>query len=211
MSGLDGMRHVQIHDPRRYAKKRVAVIGLGTIGSQLALTLARMQVRMSVYDHDTLEAHNIATQAYPAHYVGSTKVAAITQELTAIGARGWYGYGRKYDAKGVKVDAIISCVDSLDARREIASLLIKKKSKLPIIDGRVGREQVEVYYFKSAKEWLAQLPATGDTDPCGARFTAYTANIAAGLMANNIKRLLLGQAVQHRIIYDAASSTFLKQ
>ena len=54
-------------------------------------------------------------------------------------------------------------------------------------------------------------PDKADTDPCGARFTAYTANICAGLMANAIKRELLGQSVPARILYDAASSSFIKQ
>lgn len=208
------MRHADIHDPRKYAKKRVAVIGVGTIGSQLALTLARMQVRMAIYDPDTLESHNIATQAYPAEAVGVEKVLALAPELYRIGAPipSVSVYDRKYDARGVKTDIIVSCVDSLDARREIANLLIAKKNTQPIIDGRVGKEQVEVYYFKTAADWLAQLPAKGDEDPCGARFTAYSANICAGLMAANIKRLLLGQeaGIPPWIIFDARSYTFLK-
>lgn len=205
------MRHADIHDPRMYAKKSVAVIGVGTIGSQLALTLARMQVKMSVYDHDVLEEHNIATQAYPLSALGMDKVAAIGEEIERATGSIENLYARKYGGKGAKSDVIVSCVDSLDARREIASLLIKKRSKLPIIDGRVGREQVEVFYFKSAKDWLAQLPETADTDPCGARFTAYSANICAGLMAAHIKRLLLGQekGLPDRIIFDARSYTFI--
>jgi molybdopterin/thiamine biosynthesis adenylyltransferase len=213
MTSLNAMRHVEIHDPRRYAKKRVAVIGVGTIGSQLALTLARMQVAMAIYDPDTLEEHNIATQAYPRMAIGMEKINALLLGLREIGVKVVHAYSRTYDAKGPRTDVIVSCVDSLAARKEIASLLIKKKSKQPIIDGRVGREQVEVYYFKNAKEWLDQLPEVADTDPCGARFTAYTANIAAGLMAANIKRVLLHQerGIPQRIIFDARSYTFIKQ
>ena len=108
---------------------------------------------------------------------------------------------------------LVSCVDSIDARREIAQELTNHATpdpyRGPIHDGRVGGEQVEVYRYPNAADWLAGLPEQADTDPCGARFTAYTANICAGLLANNIKRELLGQPVTPRILYDAASSSFL--
>lgn len=91
-------------------------------------------------------------------------------------------------------------------------MLIDNGIPTPIVDGRVGAEQLEVYFFENATEWMQQMPEAGDTDPCGARFTAYTAVIAAGLMANNIKRFLMKQTIHaKRIIFDAASMTFIKE
>lgn len=212
MATLNAMRHTGIHDPAQYASKRVAIIGVGTIGSHLALTLARMQVPITFYDADTIEEHNLATQAYPIEAIGSLKVDTLLREMGRIGAiQGDGAVAKDYDGSAITADIVVSCVDSLDARRAIANAMIENKVDIPIIDGRVGREQVEAYYFPTAKEWLAQLPDVGDEDPCGARFTAYTANIAAGLLANNVKRLLMGQELPSRIIYDAATSIFIKQ
>ena len=212
MATLDAMRHTGIHDPAQYANKRVAVIGVGTIGSHLALTLARMQVALTLYDADTVEAHNLATQTYGLEDIGKEKVAAVMEQIAEYADMSKYeAHATEYDGTPIEADIIVSAVDSLDARRAIATALIENKVDKPIVDGRVGREQVEVYYFPTAKEWLAQLPETGDVDPCGARFTAYTANIAAGLLANNVKRLLLGQQPPNRIIYDAATSIFIKE
>ncbi len=210
---IDTLRHSTIYNPADYADKRVALIGVGTIGSHLALTLARMGVKFTMYDPDTIEAHNIATQAYTQRDIGRYKVDAIARQCEAIGAEEHSAiavpalYGLEGDIGHFSV--IVSCVDSIDARREIARAL--GDSITPIIDGRVGAEQVEVYRYPSAGEWLRGLPEQADTDPCGARFTAYTANICAGLMANNIKRELLGQSVPARILYDSASSIFIKQ
>ena len=212
MATLDAMRHTGIHDPAQYANKRVAVIGVGTIGSHLALTLARMQVALTLYDADTVEAHNLATQTYGLEDIGKEKVAAVMEQIAEYADMSKYeAHATEYDGTPIEADIIVSAVDSLDARRAIATALVENKVEKPIVDGRVGREQVEVYYFPTAKEWLAQLPETGDVDPCGARFTAYTANIAAGLLANNVKRLLLGQQPPNRIIYDAATSIFIKE
>lgn len=207
---IDTLRHSAIYDPARYADKRVALIGVGTIGSHLALTLARMQVPFTMYDHDTIEEHNLATQAYTRMDIGSYKVDAIKRECEKIGAEGVLAINEMF-AGGIDLSPyalIVSCVDSIDARRDIARSL--GDSPIPVIDGRVGAEQVEVYRYPNASEWLAGFPEQADTDPCGARFTAYTANICAGFMANAIKRELLGQDVPARILYDAASSTFIK-
>lgn len=214
---IDGMRHASIYDPEQYKDKRVAVIGVGTIGSHLALTLARMQVPMILYDFDTIEAHNLATQSYTKYDIGQYKVDAVKKQCDLIGHD--EVIARKeafntFDSEGTDIvtphSIIVSCVDSIEARRAIAAALIEAGDIRPVHDGRVGAEQVEVYRYASAAEWLAGLPEQADTDPCGARFTAYTANICAGLLANNIKRELLGQTVQARILYDAASSTFIK-
>lgn len=206
------MRHVAIHDPAQYKDKRVALIGVGTIGSHLAHILARMQVPMTLYDHDTVERHNLSTQTYGEEDILKLKVKAVLAQLAKIQP----GHPHTAVPESFRVEArthdlIISAVDSLAARREIAQMLIDADDNTPIVDGRVGREQVEVYYFHDAKAWLDQLPEEGDTDPCGARFTAYSAVIAAGFMANDVKRFLMGQEVQARVIYDAATSTFIKQ
>lgn len=205
------MRHTDIHDPATYKDKRVAVIGVGTIGSHLAHILARMQVPIDLYDHDTIEPHNLATQTYGEEHIGRSKVGVVLDQVRTFGSdvehRGWVDTYKLQEPS----DIIVSAVDSLAARKEIARLLLARGITSPIVDGRVGREQVEVYTFSTPQEWLEQLPDEGDTDPCGARFTAYTANVAAGLMANNVKRLLCGQVPPERIIYDAATSIFIKE
>ena len=208
---IDTLRHSALYDPAKYADKRVALIGVGTIGSHLALTLARMQVPFTMYDHDTIEEHNLATQAYTRRDMGEYKVHAIEKQCEAMGAEGVIAIPARYEwRENDRYELVISCVDSIEARREIAQTLIENESVASIIDGRVGAEQVEVYRYPNAGAWLADLPAQADTDPCGARFTAYTANVCAGLMANNVKRELLGQPVPARILYDAVSSTFIK-
>lgn len=201
---IDSLRHSAIYNPENYADKRVALIGVGTIGSHVALTLARMGVRFTMYDFDTIELHNLATQAYTQKDIGKYKVDAIQRQCDDIGAEGVESVREAFTAGDY--DLIVSCVDSIDARREIGLIL----SEVPVIDGRVGAEQVEVYRYQTARDWVGALPVQADTDPCGARFTAYTANICAGLIANNVKRELLGQTVPARILYDASSSTFLK-
>ena len=212
MQAINSMRHTAIYNPETYADKRVALIGVGTIGSWLALTLARMQVPLALYDNDGIEAHNLATQAYTTRHAGRKKVAAIASQINEL-AEGLSieAIPEHYTGQRDKADIFVSCVDSIDARREIAQAMIAREYDKPIIDGRVGAEQLEVYYFTNPSDWLAQLPAAADDDPCGARFTAYTAVICAGIMAAHVKALLVGKgaSIPPRIIADLASYTFL--
>lgn len=215
MEPLNAKRHSAIYDPAQYENKRVTVIGVGTIGSWLVQILARMQVNMNIFDHDTIEEHNLTTQVYGVADIGKTKVAAVLEQLAVIQPENRHaGFEIEYDGSDIETigsNLIISCVDSLDARRSIAQMLIEKGIGIPIVDGRVGREQGEVYAFENATAWLAQLPEKGDTDPCGARFSAYTAVITAGFMANTVKRIFMVQMVKGRIIYDAASYTYITE
>lgn len=215
-TSLNAMRHIAIYNPDEYAHKRVALIGVGTIGSHLAHILARMQVPMTMYDHDTVEEHNLATQTYGFKDIGRTKVEAVYEQIACVQPENPHlivpaKFERIPDPVYEDFDLIVSAVDSLEARKQIAGELVAAGIGTPVVDGRVGREQVEVYFFENAQAWLDQMPDEGDKDPCGARFTAYSAVIAAGFMANNIKRFLLGQPVQGRVIYDAVTSTFIKQ
>lgn len=213
MTSLNSMRHVSLYNPDAYADKRVAVIGVGTIGSNLAQILARMQVPMTLYDHDTVEEHNLATQTYGQADIGKTKVAAVLEQLAIIQPTHTHtGVEDMFQHEGQTFDLIVSAVDSIRARKDIATQLIEAGVETPIVDGRVGAEQLEVYFFPTASEWLAQLPEEADTDPCGARFTAYTAVMAAGLMATYIKKFLMGeQILANRMIFDAKSLTFIKE
>lgn len=211
---MDSMRHVAIYDPNQYATKRIALIGVGTIGSHLAHILARMQVPMTMYDHDTIEPHNLATQSYGAADVGQMKVDVVLAQVNSLGSEVIHeAVGELFAIKDATAtyDLIVSAVDSIAARKEIGQMLVDADIPTPIVDGRVGAEQGEVYYFENATAWLEQLPEEGDTDPCGARFTAYTAFIVAGFMANNIKKFLMKQTVPARILYDAYSSSFIKE
>src|SRR3990167_5115543 len=149
---IDTLRHSELYDPADYAEKHVALIGVGTIGSHLALTLARMQVPFTMYDPDTIEAHNIATQAYTKRDIGAYKVDAIARQCEDIGVEGVEAHREVFRA--TTADIIVSCVDSIDARREIARAIVETDHR-PIIDGRVGAEQVEVYRYGSASAWLA--------------------------------------------------------
>lgn len=71
---------------RQAADSRQAVlIGAGSIGSQLAMNLAREGFfRWSVVDDDSLMPHNLARHELSAGYVGAPKASALANELSNL-------------------------------------------------------------------------------------------------------------------------------
>jgi integrative and conjugative element protein (TIGR02256 family) len=65
--------------------RRAVLIGAGSIGSQLAMNLAREgYFRWTIVDDDRLMPHNLARHELPADYVGSLKAGALAHELSRL-------------------------------------------------------------------------------------------------------------------------------
>lgn len=64
---------------------RIHIIGCGAIGSTVAENLVRFGItRISLYDFDTVESHNITNQLYTEEDIGKGKVDALAEHLIAI-------------------------------------------------------------------------------------------------------------------------------
>ena len=71
------IRQRDIVPPERLAEYRVAVVGVGAIGRQVALQLSAMGVaRLQLIDPDTVEPPNLACQGYLQDDLGRPKVQA---------------------------------------------------------------------------------------------------------------------------------------
>ena len=69
----------------RFQEKRVALVGLGAIGSMMAESLARSGVTViNLWDNDIVEPGNICRSAYQLSDVGESKVDAIAKKIRYI-------------------------------------------------------------------------------------------------------------------------------
>lgn len=70
---------------RRFAKATVAVCGLGGLGSNIAIALARAGVgNLILIDYDFVDITNIHRQQYKANQIGMAKTEALKQNLSEI-------------------------------------------------------------------------------------------------------------------------------
>ncbi len=204
---MDYMRQVGMFNPAQHSNVKVTIAGLGNIGSHTALALARMGLsHFTLYDFDTVEEHNLSSQAYLQTDVGRSKVAAITDQIRALNPTATVvGHIAPFTGIEQVGDILVSAVDSLAVRRMIAEGV---PAGTYVIDGRMGGGQIEVH-SQPIDQWLATIPAEADTDACGARYISYTSYIIAGLIANQVKRKLQGEKLATRILMHVDTTELL--
>lgn len=101
---------------------RIHIVGCGSVGSTIAENLARCGVtKMTLWDFDKVEAHNIVNQMFRQQDVGKLKVDALKDILMDINPEmkdtvetkpeGWQGK--------LMSGYVFLCVDNIELRKEI--------------------------------------------------------------------------------------------
>ncbi len=211
---IDYKRQVNLFNPRRY-DMRVAVVGLGNIGSATALMLGRLGItELMVCDFDKVEVHNLTSQQYDVDDIGESKVSAIIKKLQAINpAVNVLGRDMRFRPGFVSGDILIVAIDSMEGRKEICAAIKKiPKADQPklIIDGRVGGDQLEVYNCKSAQAWNKTFVDNPAQDPCGGRFICYVSSIIGGIITNQVKRFIKGDKLEKSIMMNVDTLQIVK-
>ena len=133
------IRQQDILPPEKLAKLAVTIIGCGAVGSFVALTLAKMGItNITVYDGDTVAAHNLPNQWYKADHIGMNKTDAlwdIINDFTGVELKANDYHYERETLRGI----VICCVDSMDTRLNIWREVKKFNPEL-YIDARMGAE-----------------------------------------------------------------------
>ena len=102
--------------------ERIHIIGCGAIGSLVGDTLARMGLtKITLYDFDTVESHNIANQIFTENDLGKPKVLALRDRMLAINPDAESDLMIQpagYSAQRLS-GYVFLCVDNIDLRRAI--------------------------------------------------------------------------------------------
>ena len=105
-------------------RDRIHIIGCGAIGSTIGELLAKAGfTKITLYDFDHVESHNIANQMFTELDIGKEKVVALAERMCAINPE------MKQDLKlehkgwdGQKLTGyVFLAVDNIDLRRRIAT------------------------------------------------------------------------------------------
>jgi len=136
-------------------ESRVHIIGCGAIGSTVAENLVRFGItKITLYDFDTVEAHNIANQMFRHTDIGKLKIDALAEYLTEINPE------CAADLKLVKEGGtgqrlsgyVFLCVDNIDLRREIATACKENTFVKGMFDFRMRLTDAQHY----AADWSDQ-------------------------------------------------------
>lgn len=210
-------RQLDLVDMKQLAALPVTIIGAGGIGSPTALTLARMGVeRITVYDFDTVEDHNLATQSYRLKDIGRKKVEALAEIVAEATGTAITAKAERWVAQPLR-GVVIAAVDSIEVRKEIWAAVKERPAVRLFIEGRMGGEHYHVFGVRPCdpahirryevelfpKEQAAELP-------CTARAIIFNVQAIAADIGNMVKREVMravkpDQEVPFHIIRDFAS------
>jgi len=128
--------------------ERIHIIGCGAIGSTVAENLARYGItRMTLYDFDFVEPHNIANQLFTQEDIGKPKIQAVAEYLAKINPD--ITKDLKLAEKGYtgqKLSGyVFLCVDNIDLRREIATACKGNQFIKGMFDFRMRLEDAQHY------------------------------------------------------------------
>lgn len=185
----------------------VSIIGLGGIGSWLALLLSRLKVRtMYCRDMDKVEAVNLAGQLYQSNDVGSNKTDAVRNLINRFNDRRPSIY---MDTSEFTVDSHIPIIsynasvhnimlglDSITARQTVYNdwkrVVMCDSDEYILIDGRLTADKWQIFAIPSKdqkrmevyeREWLFPQSEAQHL-PCSFKQTTYMAAMIASYMCN---------------------------
>jgi molybdopterin/thiamine biosynthesis adenylyltransferase len=208
---MDKTRQTDIISSQLLNMTTVTMIGTGGIGAATSLALAKLGIpRMYLYDDDTVDDVNIPTQLLKISDIGKLKVSSVGQMLKEFSD----------EVSGIAIPSrvnadtalypstiTISSVDSINARKEIWEAVESNQGRW-YLDARMGAEVFQLYTVDTAdSDWYTDHLSTLNEDdvleaPCTAKATIYTAFIAAGHIAHQVKRIVMGQPLQRVLIHD---------
>lgn len=197
---------------------RIHIVGCGSVGSTLAENLARCGVtKMTLWDFDTVEAHNIVNQMFRQEDVGKLKVEALKDILMDINPeikdnvelkpKGWEGK--------LMSGYIFLCVDNIELRRTIVEKHMDSPYVKAVFDFRTLLESAQHYAadwsdYKMKQDLLKSMQFSHEeaaeetpVSACGITLgVATTVRLICALGVNNYINFVKGNGIKKLIMID---------
>lgn len=197
---------------------RIHIVGCGSVGSTLAENLARCGVtKMTLWDFDTVEAHNIVNQMFQQEDVGKLKVEALKDILMDINPeikdnvelkpKGWEGK--------LMSGYIFLCVDNIELRRTIVEKHMDSPYVKAVFDFRTLLESAQHYAadwsdYKMKQDLLKSMQFSHEeaaeetpVSACGITLgVATTVRLICALGVNNYINFVKGNGIKKLIMID---------
>ena len=169
-------RQWDLIDTEQLQTTPIKIIGVGSVGSFTALTLAKMGAKLiEVYDDDLISEVNIANQFYRIKDVGEYKPDALQSLISDFEGISIMAHPKKV-ASGEGLEGIvIVALDSMTPRKRIWDAIKGKDEVKLFIDPRMGAKVARIYAV-NPKTGIEQYEKTLYTDDASApeRCTART-------------------------------------
>lgn len=150
---MDMSKHASVFNPAKF-QGSVAIVGVGALGSAVALQLAKLSVPLVLFDVDSVERHNLSNQILYGEYdIGRFKVDAAKDALHRLTEKESnitvYPFNLKHRSQlSPQTTAVIMCVDTMAERKKLFNNIGMMNPHLRYYaDGRMGTKHLQALGF----------------------------------------------------------------
>ncbi len=196
-------RQSDIIDPAITSKSHVTICGLGTVGSNVAVELARLGIgSLHLVDFDVVEAHNLPSQRFGLADLDKLKTEATQGQVEAVSDCIVTTSNEKLAGGEFFPDGpVLMAVDDREARKSILEQSLKYRANHPVVfDFGMGGNSMQIFAFDPSDDVALRSYAALSDDsmaakplPCGGRTVSYVGAIIGGIGANHIRKFLTGE------------------
>lgn len=192
------LRHAAFFGPEDANDLTLNIIGVGATGSWVGLLAAKMGWHnFRIWDSDIVESHNLPNQIYSAKHIGQKKVDAFETVLKEFNPQVQIEkHDCFYESKihsDLLNDIVIIAVDSLSARKDIATALIDNFMVDKAIETRMGFTHAEVNVLDPANKthlqsFIDMLKSDDEVteSACNERIITTLTNMVASFVVHRI-------------------------
>ncbi|MFL0195076.1 sulfur carrier protein ThiS adenylyltransferase ThiF [Clostridium sp. WILCCON 0269] len=206
MPSMDELQSMMVarHTPKVFEKVnkgKVAIAGLGGLGSNVAVMLARIGVgHLLLVDFDTVEPSNLNRQSYYVRHLGLLKTDALMEQIKEINPF------LTLETKNIRVDEsnavklfhgydiICEAFDDASAKAMLVNVILSKLpgTKIVCASGMAGYDSSNLIQTQKKMKNLYICGDMKNAAQQGNGLMAPRVQICAGHQGNMILRLLLG-------------------
>jgi|GEM_PF-384596 len=200
-------------------RERLHIIGCGSVGSTVAELLVRFGLtKLTLYDFDKVEPHNLANQMFRREHIGESKVEAligmlgeINPEITSNIKAQPYGYTGQ-NLSGY----VFLCVDSIELRQKVAKTNQSNPHIKAMFDFRTRLTDAQHYAadwsdLKMVEDFIKSMDFTHDeamaetpVSACNVALSvAPTVRMICSLGVANFVNFAKGEKLKKLILCDA--------
>lgn len=214
MSTAYYQRQAGVLPPDTLQNLKIGVAGVGAVGRQVVLQLVSAGARnLHFWDHDTVEEANIGPQGWSPDDIGQPKVGALFSDAVSRfpDAGSITAYESRFPAANPpQLDVFFCCVDKIETRGSIFQGFSENKLLPYFFDSRVTSDTVHIlaccenehgdYYAGTIFEAEEAFQAT-----CTTRMSIHMANIAAGLLIQQLSKALREMPLDRHTVFNLLS------
>jgi len=188
-----------------WLKPRDIVLGgAGGINSWVALSLARIGHKLTIYDMDRYEDVNIAGQFCTEKDINVNKATALVKNLLAFTGTSHHSAMKEYKVNSFVSPIMISGFDNMAARKLMFEKWKAQEDREIFIDGRMTMESFSVFAVTKGKEEDYEKTLFDDADAsilsCSAKASTHNAMGISYIITGVLNNFLVADPTGFRVV-----------